>query len=63
MTDPLNISFDDFTTWWQGYRIEFSCLYIPQGHHFINSLWLWSTDEYICLYMSHSRTKISPQGG
>jgi len=24
----------------------FSCLYLPQGHYFISTLWLWSTDEY-----------------
>ena len=22
-------------------------LYIPQGHYFIGTLWLWSTDEYV----------------
>jgi len=47
MTDPLNIIFNKFGLWLQGYRIEFSCLYIPQGHHFISTLWLWCTDEYM----------------
>ena len=40
MTDPLNIILDNFCTLLLGYRIEFSCLYIPQGHYFINTLWL-----------------------
>ena len=31
-TDPFNIIFDDFGIWLLGYRMEFSCLYIPQGH-------------------------------
>ena len=29
-------------------RIEFSCLYIPQGHYvFVPRLWVWSIDEYV----------------
>ena len=24
----------------------FSCLYIPQGHYFIITLWQWNTDQY-----------------
>ena len=32
--------FDDFSISLLGYRTEFSCLYLPQGHTFIN------TDEY-----------------
>jgi len=28
-------------------KIEFSCRYLPQGHHFISVLWLRSTDEYL----------------
>ena len=47
MTVPLNIIFDDFSMWLLGYRVEFSCLYIPLGHYFISTLWLWSTDEYV----------------
>ena len=47
MTDPLNIIFDDFGIWLFGYRIELRCLYIPQGHDFVSTLWLWSTDEYM----------------
>jgi len=31
MTDPLNIIFDDFDKLLLGYRIDFSCLYVPQG--------------------------------
>ena len=30
-----------------GYMIKFSCLYIPQGHYFISTVWLRSTDEYV----------------
>ena len=41
------IIFDNFGTWLLGYRFEFSCLYIPQGHYFISTLWLWSTHEYV----------------
>ena len=47
MTDPLNIIFDDFGIWLLGSKIEFGCLYIPQGHYYINTLWLWSTNEYV----------------
>ena len=51
MTDPLNIIFDDFDMWLLGYRIKFSCLYLPQGHTLISTctstMWLWSTDEYV----------------
>ena len=46
MTDTLNIIFDDFGICLLGYRIEFSCLYIPQGHYFMSTSWLWRTDEY-----------------
>jgi len=34
MTDPLNIIFDNFGIWLLGYKNEFSCLDIPQGHYF-----------------------------
>jgi len=44
MTDLLNIIFDDSGIWVLGYRIGLR-LYIPQGHYFILTLWLWSTDE------------------
>ena len=47
MTDPLNIIFDNFNIWLLSYRIEFRCLYIPQGHNVISTLWLWSTGEYV----------------
>ena len=50
MTDPLNIIFDDFCKWLQGYRIEFSCLYIPQEHYFISTLCLLRTDECVFIY-------------
>ena len=33
MTDP-----DDFRIWLQGYQIEFTCLYISQGHSFMSTL-------------------------
>ena len=46
----LNISFDNFSIRLLGYRIEFSCLYIPQGHNFISTLWLCSTDEYVFFF-------------
>jgi len=35
ITHPLNIIYDDFVIWLPDYGIEFSCLYIPQGHYFI----------------------------
>jgi len=50
MTYPLNIIFDDFRIWLPGYRIKFSCLFIPQGHYFICTLCLWRTDEYVKLW-------------
>ena len=34
------IMFDDFGIRLLGYRIEFSCLYIPQGHYFMSTFWL-----------------------
>ena len=34
LTDWLNIIFDDFDIWLLGFRIQFNCLYIPQGHYF-----------------------------
>jgi len=34
-----------------GYRIKFSCLYIPQGHYFISTLWLWRTDKYVFIVL------------
>jgi len=37
MTDPLNNIFDDLVIWLLGYRIQFRCLYIPQGHYYISS--------------------------
>jgi len=30
MSNPLIIIIDDFGIWFLGYRIEFSCVYIPQ---------------------------------
>jgi len=50
MTNPFNIIFDNFGTWLLDYRIEFSCLYLPHGHIFISTLWLWRTDEYLKAY-------------
>jgi len=40
MTNPLNIMFGDYGIWFLGYGIEFSCLYSPQGHYIISTLWL-----------------------
>ena len=37
MTDPLNSVVDGLGILLVGYRIEFSCLYIPQGHYVISS--------------------------
>ena len=31
-------------------RTEFSCLYPPQGHNFISTVWPWSTDEYCAFW-------------
>ena len=47
---PVKYYFDNFGIWLLGYRIEFSCLYIPQGHNFINTLRLWSTNEYVIYF-------------
>jgi len=44
MTGPLNTIYANFGI---GYGIEFGCLYILQGHYFIGTLLLWSTDEYV----------------
>ena len=46
-TISLNTIFDDFNIWLLGYRTEFSCLCLPQGHTFISTVWLWSADEYV----------------
>jgi len=32
MTNPLNIIFDEFGILFLEYRIELSCLYIPEKH-------------------------------
>ena len=34
-------NFDNFSIWLQGYRIKFSCLYIPQGYYFIWLLYIF----------------------
>ena len=44
ITDSI---FDDFGICLLGYRTEFSCLYLPQGHNFTSTVWLKSTDEYV----------------
>ena len=36
-----------------GYWIKLSCLYIPQGHHFISTLWLCA-DEYIFIFFEQN---------
>ena len=33
-------NFEEFGVWLQGYKIKFSCLYIPQGHDFMSTFWL-----------------------
>ena len=50
-TNPLNIMFDDFIIWLLGYRTEFSCLYLPQGHNIRITVWLLSTDENIIIFI------------
>jgi len=47
MTNPLNIIFDEFGKWFLGYRIEFSYLLF----HNIRTLWLWSTDEHVFVFI------------
>ena len=47
MTNPLNIIFYNFGIWLLGYMIEFSCLYLPQVHYFISTLWVWNTGKYV----------------
>jgi len=56
MTDPLNIIFDSFGIWLLGYRIEFSCLNIPQAHYFIRSLWLKYRWIYFFYYFERKCT-------
>ena len=51
MTGPLNIIFEDFGIWLLGCKIKISCLYISQGHYFIRTLRLWSTDEYVTFFI------------
>ena len=53
---PLNIIFDDFVIWLLGYRIEFSCSYIPQEHYFISTLWQRSTNEYVLGFFERKST-------
>ena len=55
MTDPLNIISDDFSIWLLGYRIKLSCLYLPQGHYFISTMWVWSTYEYVFFFLNLSK--------
>ena len=43
-TNPLSIIFDDFSKWLLVYRMEFSYICLPQGHTFITTVWLRSTD-------------------
>ena len=47
MTNLLNIILDFFGICPISYRIELSCLYVPQEHYFIRTFCLWSTDEYV----------------
>jgi len=64
-TNPLDTIFEDFSIWLQDYRTEFSCLYVPQGHNLISTVWLWSTDEYasfLILSESPSLNNTGPPG-
>ena len=55
-THPLSIIFDGFGIWLLGYRIQLSCLYIPQWHNCISTLWLWSIDEYVFYFFERKST-------
>ena len=57
-TYPLNIILMIFSLWLLGYRTEFSCLYLPQGHNVISIMWLWSTDEYFVVVFKFERKSI-----
>ena len=46
----LNIIFDDFFKWLLGYKTEFSCLYLPQGHTIISTVWLWNIDKFVIFW-------------
>ena len=35
--------------------IEFSCQYIPRGHYFVSTLWLWSTNENVFVFLYFER--------
>ena len=39
MIDSFNINFDNFCLGFLGFRIQFGCLHIPQGHYFRGNLW------------------------
>jgi len=41
----------------QGYKIEFIGQYISQGHYVISTLWRWSTDECVRLFL-YLRTNV-----
>ena len=49
-TYPLNIIFDDFSIQLLGYRTEFSCLYLPQGHNFISTVCVAMKYRWICIF-------------
>ena len=57
---PVKYYFWHFGICLLGYRIEISFLYIPQGHYFISTLWLWSTDEYGFFLLSESPSLNKP---
>ena len=46
LTNVLRL-LDNFSIRLLGYRTEFSCLYLSQGHNFISFVWLLSTDELL----------------
>ena len=37
---PVKYYFEDFILRLLAYRTQFSCLYLPQGHTFISTMWL-----------------------
>ena len=49
------IFFDGLGIWLLGYRIKLSCLYLPQGNYRGSSWWLWSTNEYTCIFLLWSK--------
>ena len=51
MTYPLNIIFDEFGIWLLGYVIEFWVVYSVHMGILSVTMWPWSTDEYVFLWV------------